>query len=373
MTQHLKIPNDIKALTSLRFFAAIAVVIFHFAHNENIDLSAYTYLFNKGYLAVDFFFILSGFIMAHVYGASIIEKRFSFISYMKKRFARLYPMHIVTLLLFVLLGLAFHVLDMTPNKPEKYDWGAIPANLLMVHAWGFVGNNTFNTPSWSISAEWFAYILFLPLSLLILKSRSKPLIAYILSLALFTALYVIVPASPFTDRPLTGLSYDFGIIRIFPEFIAGIATYFLCKQTVISKKSSLILTYTTLAIVLVLLHIGADDLLIVLLFTALLFGYTSRARYTQNGFVDHPVCVFLGHISYALYMTHALFYTVFFNGIDILIKGDVSPTLDMAIWVFGIIATVPLAAIFYLVIEEPGRKFLNKRLANLFVKKQAAI
>ena len=362
------IPSDIKSLTSLRFVAAMAVVLFHFRDHMGFEIEAYTQLLKTGHLAVDFFFMLSGFIMAHVYAASVEKKEFSFTKYMGKRFARLYPMHIVTLILFVILGVLFQVLGFKPNIPEKYDFSTIPSNLLMIHAWGINEHNTFNTPSWSISAEWLAYILFLPLMVLFLKMKNTPAIGYVFAIGVFVGFYVAVPV--FMDKPLTGLASDFGILRIIPEFILGIATYLISMHLTVSKniaQRSVLLCLTALVIC---AHFKTHDFVFIALFSMILFMCTQSARYEQTGVLSHNGFVFLGKISYALYMTHALIYTVFFNGTELVFGEDMAWQLKITLWAVAVMGTIPLAAIFYFVIEEPGRKFLNARFNSK--SKQAA-
>ncbi len=353
------IPADIKALTSLRFVAAMAVVFFHFREHMGVNIDAYTQAMKTGHLAVDFFFMLSGFIMAHVYGAAVADKSFSFLKYMKKRFARIYPVHIVTLCLFVILGLLFKLLGLEPNISEKYDLAAIPSNLLMVHAWGFNDFNTFNTPSWSISAEWFAYLWFFPLALAMYALRKVPLAAYALSVAIFLGFYYITP--DFTGKQITGLASDFGILRIIPEFILGMTSYAVCKSYGLGARLAKVSAIICLLGLAVFSHFALHDFIYIALFSLILILCTQSARYVQKGILSTDVFVFLGKISYSLYMTHALIYTVFFNGTEMLFGADMDVAMKLGLWFIAVCGSIPLAIIFYFLIEEPGRNFINKR------------
>src|ERR1700744_3320893 len=94
---------DIRSHTSLRGIAAVLVVAFHYAvplRHVGFDVNRYTLLVARGYLWVDLFFILSGFILCHVYANQLVDIR-SIASFFRARFARIYPLHIATLLLLV--------------------------------------------------------------------------------------------------------------------------------------------------------------------------------------------------------------------------------------------------------------------------------
>jgi peptidoglycan/LPS O-acetylase OafA/YrhL len=151
---------EIKSHTALRGIAAVLVVVLHFSQTLRpiFDIDRYTSFIAKGYLWVDFFFILSGYILCHVYatrpGESLAETR----RFLNARFARIYPLHLATLLFLValqgsivlILGRAFQI----------GQWSTFWLNLLDIHAWGFLSEYDWNFPSWSISAEFAAYLIF---------------------------------------------------------------------------------------------------------------------------------------------------------------------------------------------------------------------
>jgi peptidoglycan/LPS O-acetylase OafA/YrhL len=138
-------PQPIDALTSLRFFAAASIVLAHMSV-PFFGVGAHPSLT----LGVSFFFVLSGFILTYAY-----QGRFDLRAFYLSRFARLWPVHLVTMLL------AFALLY--PFLTQRPEW-LFPtlANLLLLHAWipvvGWVFS--FNAVSWSISTELFFYLLF---------------------------------------------------------------------------------------------------------------------------------------------------------------------------------------------------------------------
>ena len=142
---------EVQTLTVVRAFAATWVVIHHFGHHVTPSFAS-TFLVS-GTLAVDLFFGLSGFIMVYVY-----RDRARFWPFLIRRFARLYPVHLVTLAGVIAMTLVARFLGLPTDDP--LDPAEIGMNLLMIHGWGTVSVLHLNPPSWSISAEFSAYLAF---------------------------------------------------------------------------------------------------------------------------------------------------------------------------------------------------------------------
>ena len=126
-------PADLRPITALRFVAAMWVAVYSFW--ENLAGAGQVGLVAKGYLGVELFFVLSGFILCHVYLAAHGEKRFSYRDFLWARIARVYPLHIATLIGVGVLGLGAVAAGMAIDS-NVLSWGSLPANIGMVHAWG---------------------------------------------------------------------------------------------------------------------------------------------------------------------------------------------------------------------------------------------
>jgi peptidoglycan/LPS O-acetylase OafA/YrhL len=138
-------PLDLKPLTALRFAAAMWVVSFHYwPHLAGVGLPG---LVANGYLGVELFFVLSGFILSHVYLEAFGEGRFRYGSFLWARIARVYPLHIAVLAGLGVLAVAATAAGMTLGT-GLLNWAALPANLLMIHAWGLAPAAAWNHPSW---------------------------------------------------------------------------------------------------------------------------------------------------------------------------------------------------------------------------------
>src|SRR6187431_345802 len=167
-------------LDVLRGLAALVIVFWHWNHfvfNNEIDaLSTQSYdvtlfplykvfraFYGQGWRAVQLFFTLSGFIFFWLYRNEISKNSITFVDYMKRRISRIYPLHILTLLLGVVLQIIYYSIHGYNFIYHNYSLIAFLANLTLTYQW-FVSsspeNFIFNGPSWSISVEMGLYILF---------------------------------------------------------------------------------------------------------------------------------------------------------------------------------------------------------------------
>ena len=125
-------PQDLKQLTSLRFFAAMWVVLFHYWPSLSAVMPP---LVSKGYLGVELFFVLSGFILSHVYLKGFGEGRFKYADFLWARLARIYPVHVATLAGLALLALGATALGLHAGD-KLLIWPSLIPNLLLLQAWG---------------------------------------------------------------------------------------------------------------------------------------------------------------------------------------------------------------------------------------------
>ncbi|WP_404533715.1 acyltransferase family protein [Bradyrhizobium ottawaense] len=170
-------------LDSIRGIAATSVVIHHlllmptflaaFPHNAWINCS----FFRSSWLLVDLFFVLSGIVMSLSYVESDFG-RFSLREFMARRLARVYPLHIVMLmanLLFRLLRIGLVMAGVVVAAPAAFEVNnaySFGLNVLLLHSMGFIDYLSWNAPSWSISVEFYTYLVFGLIVLLAQRMRS---------------------------------------------------------------------------------------------------------------------------------------------------------------------------------------------------------
>jgi peptidoglycan/LPS O-acetylase OafA/YrhL len=339
----------IKPLTALRFFAAFWVVLFHYW--PKLDVGFTPAIAQKGYLGVEAFFTLSGFILCHVYLSGFGEGRFRYGDFLWNRLARVYPLHLATLVGVGAMAIAGTMAGLSVD-PNILAWKALPANLMLVHAWGFAPVSGWNHASWSISAEWFAYLTFPAFAFAAWKLRERPVAAVLGALAMIALLYPAFEA--LAGFSLTDATIQWGALRIVPCFAFGCALHALWRSgrfpARLSGYGAALLSMATLAAV----QFGASDSIIIMLMGGLIFMLATLA---SDGFefAGQSVFVYLGEISYSTYMICIPWKILAINGATKLfnIEGDKLPLL---IWIGIVAALVPLSAISFHVIESPCRE-----------------
>jgi peptidoglycan/LPS O-acetylase OafA/YrhL len=366
-------PADLRMLTALRAFAALLVVLFHFAARTAPGSVLHTTLIGNGQLGVDVFFVLSGFILAHVYLARVAAEKFALGEFLTARLARLYPMHLVMLVaaaangwLALRHGLSLDVygppLGLDPETGGGYGLHLI-ANLLLLQAWGTVNGHYFNPVAWSISAEACAYLLFPLIAAAALAFGNKAWLRLMAALAFY--LFCEVVARVLLGAGLNELSWRFGILRIVPEFVLGVAVYGLGAANPMAANRLRWLTPAAAAAVIAAMALGAPILAMPPLFALiiLLLANAERAGAVPPEWLLRPL-VYLGEISYSTYMLHFLLGKVYFNALSRLFGYD-PHALPAAQVMLGIVPVLLASAVTFHVIEQPGRRLLRVALQNL--------
>ncbi len=357
MSDSLTWPARIAPLTSLRFLAAMMVVLLHFSPRAGWDGGA---LFARGYLAVDFFFILSGFVLAHVYMGQVRAGRFSWVGFIEKRLARLWPLHLVTLAGVIGLYGLMRLAGLEPNNPARYDFSLLPANLFMLHAWGFSHEQSFNYPSWSVSAEWFAYLCFGLFAAVLLRLWRRPALFLGLAGALFCLVYLAAPA--IGGVPMMNMTDGLGIWRIVPQFLIGMGVWRLGLAVSLPARQVAWHVHGALALIIGLAAAGGPDILFAPLFAWLIFSAAEAARHDTRAarWLSARPLVYLGDVSFGIYMVHALVYTVWFNGLDVLFGKEFSAAWRIPIWACALPVVILTAMAAHHLIEMPGKRLIVK-------------
>lgn len=324
-------------------------MLFHYKINLSYesDIDAATALLESSGRFVDFFFILSGFVICHVY-LGRLETREQLRGFFVSRFARLYPLHLATCL--VMLG--WVMLQARDGGAPASLPDTLLGNLFLVQAWGVRDQFILNAPSWSISAEYAAYMTFPILLTLVMRYRLAPLFfvgTALLSAALYDVLVDVV-----------GIRWErLGLLRALPLFALGVALYLyrdLLRQATDRMLSAL--QVVAVAGILICLH-NALPLVALLPFFALLILATFEDRGQVARLADTSLLYGLGLISYTLYLLHwpvrAYGYYVWPK-----INGAIPAHLDDSAFVLACICvTLGLSVLVYRLFEMPARQYLR--------------
>ncbi|RWZ50936.1 hypothetical protein ELQ90_08920 [Labedella phragmitis] len=196
--------RELRQLTGLRIIAALWVVLFHFEGQYARLLPEIGGVVwatgSRGFLAVDLFFVLSGYILAYQHLRTFSEGRGRFGRFLLKRLARIYPVHLATLVFLVLVVLVGARIGVTLGRAEHFTVEGAVQDLLLVRGW-FWPSQGWNYPAWSLSAEWLAYLLFPVICLVIARvAHPRRSALVVVMLALVAVEGVGAAALPWADQ-----------------------------------------------------------------------------------------------------------------------------------------------------------------------------
>lgn len=345
-------PDDIRPLTGLRIVAALWVLVYHFRDHLGLDVDRLG-LVVKGYLGVDLFFVLSGFILSHVYLGRFAEGRFHYGSFLWARLSRIYPVHLVTLAATILIWLVAMKMGAT-FSPVAFDPAVLPQHLLLIHAWGTTPTVQWNFPSWSISAEWFAYLTFPVAATLVLAFRRRPMIGVTLAMALFAVMALSAQGLGLPLPEITRL----GAIRVVPAFLTGAALYGLGRRVAMPRKAAMAGLFISTAWIVVTSSIRAPDLVIWPGFAVLILSLAEASKTGSRGGLGAAPFVYLGEISYAVYMTHLPVDIAYFHALDRLAPG-ISGLPAWIAWFGVFVVTLLVSMAVYHLVERPARAWMR--------------
>lgn len=287
-----------EVLDGFRGIAALMVAIFHL--NVNGYLS-HLYLIKNSWLFVDFFFVLSGFIIGYGY----LDKIYNFSDlrvFILKRIARIYPLHLFMLLLFIPFGLVNLIVGV--NLGERFSFSSFIQNIFLIQALGFNNQETWNVPAWSISVEFYAYILFSLISLYFPFYKNKILFLSFLSFLSFFILYYF---STMSD------TVEFSFFRCTFSFFLGVVAFLIFKKFNYNLKPWIEL----LIFALVIFYLSSDFIysssykafLSPLLFFVVILVF-SKEKGLISTILKCNLFQFLGKLSFSIYLTHSFFVTI---------------------------------------------------------------
>lgn len=304
-------------LVSMRGLAAWLVVLFHSLAILRSALpglpTAVVNVIGHGYLAVDFFFVLSGFIIFINYHDKFFSNFFHNARFFYwNRISRIYPMHVFMLLAYLLLALGFMVASASKTLPPAYTAGAFWQSLLLLQVWGGSAS-TWNVPSWSISAEWFVYLLF-PFTAFLFEKYIRKLAAHLL-LAM-CILVIVYAVYTLLDIESLGMAIaQMALVRAFFEFSLGvIAGSLFVRHHAFLMRMRVLAAALTMLICIAWYFFDLPNTAVVPLTFFLLVSFLSIDTSLITRALSNKLLVYLGEISYSTYMVHYFVYDVFKAG-----------------------------------------------------------
>lgn len=293
--------KPIHSLTSLRGILALWVLLYHF---WDIVIQFFPIAINlksfmeSGPLAVAGFFILSGYVLSYNYARRFINSsNADYFDFLRARIARIYPVHLFTLLLTLVLWILARSGGVS-IPDSAYNLTTFIENLFLVQAWVPTFQFTWNYPAWSISSEWFAYLLF-PIFWMIFRRALKSTLTSVFLLVACTFGMIYIYATPYN-----GLFKH--LICVLPTFLSGCAIYSGLSNNPEPNRS---LRYTPeiLGILLIastfIFPPRQSTIILMVGFVSLVYLLAWKVDNCSKFWTSPPLMA-LGEVSYSLYMTH---------------------------------------------------------------------
>ncbi len=377
-------PARFRVLDSWRGVAAVLVVLYHGVFLGALNDNAFV---RSGYLFVDFFFVLSGFVIAHAYGDKLADPTAA-LGFMIRRFGRLWPLHFVILVAFAAAEGLNMALNAHGGDAEAFRLSAndntlysFVTNLAMLNAIGLHRSITWNGVSWSIGAEFYAYLVFCLVTLVFRAAawRLAAIIAFAAALAVFALS---------NHHPPMDATFDLGGLRGLYGFFVGFlvhAAFVRHRATDEGLPYASGLETAALALAAAFMTLSGEGRLSVaapLFFAPVVFVFAHESGAISRLLLARPFAA-IGAWSYSIYMTQGLIGAAYDRAVFLLdrrygvwgleriqIEGRDYWGAHAGGWAadaltLALIGLVVLAsALSFRWIEEPARKYFNRLAAR---------
>jgi peptidoglycan/LPS O-acetylase OafA/YrhL len=353
------------ALDAFRFIAALGIVLHHCAiYADIMGWQTHVSALDNFRLCVDFFFALSGFVLMHVHGARVAGGG-DYLRFLQKRLARIYPLHALMTVVFVLLAIVVAGGPMAARIAPVLDPAAALPNFMLLHAFGVTQTLSLDFPSWSISAEWFLYLLFPTLAAFVLRVRPG---GALLAAAVF-ALAVAMARDAFGLRDWTRATFDFGMLRALPSFVAGIAVCIIVERAPRRRLSWVWVYGAGLALVGLMLS-PAPAVLTIAAFPLFIALIALAERGGAPTFLTRWPFPALGDASYSVYLLHVFVMLLAAEAINA--TGITELPAFAALAATTAALTIPLALLMFRFYEAPMRRWLSPAREQTYRLRPAA-
>ncbi|MBI1330310.1 MAG: acyltransferase family protein [Alphaproteobacteria bacterium] len=370
-------PVEIKALAGARALPPLLLVLYHYHEGHGYQhWRLFDVFIAKGYLWVEFFFALSGFVLIHVYGARMRQlwTAKSYGEFLRARLARLYPLHIATLFIMLAMMAVAGLLAQWGGYVSFYDapgyhpyatWQSFIANLFLVQAWHLFPKLSWNGVSWFVSVEFFLCLVF-------------PLFAWIANGGLWRAAVLIFGGlcGLWYMAQVSGhgldITFDYGVLRGLADFAVGVGLAMLYRAFDGKARDGLsdgLLSGIQLLVVALFLYAiygtgwshRPADFWIVPTMAALILSISFDRGIVARALQAKPLLV-LGEWSFAIYIGQ----TTWLQALRIAearLYPDVAPAWQHAVHIIEPIALVVICAVWgwllFVLVEKPANGWLR--------------
>jgi peptidoglycan/LPS O-acetylase OafA/YrhL len=355
--------GEIKSLTGLRGVAAFFVMLYHFTV-MSLGSDPASVFVRKCYIWVDLFFMLSGFIMALTFADQFLNGqgglRVAYWLFLIRRLARVYPLYFLVTVESAIA--AVRPMEQVPGL-DSFQL-AVAANIAMIQSWGIAPS--FEGAAWSISTEWAAYLLFPGLLAITVAPRRHVAIGFGLVSLMAIAFLSAMPAPGFPGQPRMGPLDIYSsaslapLLRCLAEFSLGLFAYRWFRSIVAKPGQGGQLVRWSVPLflsIVVAMAIPNADVLVVALFPLLIVSLALQAGPLSRVFGSR-IPVWLGQISYSLYLLHGKFVRMIdWDAIALRSLGRGAHPVSVAL---TILLACACATVVYHAVERPTRALVRE-------------
>jgi hypothetical protein len=364
-----------RALDGWRGVCAVLVALFHVAAVTELGAG---FIIRDAWLFVDFFFVLSGFVITHAETGRLATSA-GVGRFVLRRVGRLWPLHVAVLGALIVLEIAraivqshFGATEIRPAFTGNHSVGSIFTNLLLIQALGTEKTLTWNVPSWSISTEFYTYLVFAAISFAAAGMRLRTALKFILILVSVT---ILAKLSPQFMNQTGNLSF----FRCLYGFFLGSLVHHAWAMGWGARLTGSLIEIATVALIVIFLSF-TEAYPAATMLAPLLFGFGVLVFANESGLLSRllltaPLSA-LGLWSYSIYMIHDFVLGVYFDALAIIdhvlkvhwiVRHDGMAVFDIGsvgrndlVALAYILTVIALASITWRWIEKPGQQIARK-------------
>lgn len=351
-----------------RLLADMLVMAYHFSHYVT-NAPVVTRWFEHMMPLLDMFFIMSGFLIFHHYNAMRLDGR-SYYGFLVKRLSRIYPLHIITLAAFVGAGVLVHLgLVQSQAAESQFDFATLPMNLLLLQAWGVNDQLTFNYVSWSVSGEWFAYLMFPLIVLVFLRAKLAGLVVM---------LALILAGLEYADRDATDIhetwyfAQSWGAYRVAADFVYGAILCILVSR-VRPLAFAQAAAWVTLALVFWAMFADANIYLTLTLFGVAICLAALADRDDDRATAWLAPLTPVTAVSFGVYMWHPVIELIAYSFLWRRVLGSADPVLFWAYMPIPVIVSIAVAMASARYLEKPAGQWMERALTGASKRRGVAV
>lgn len=337
-------------LDALRFIVGALIILYHFREASPVPLPQLHPVFDRGYLLTDFFIIDSGYVLARIYGDRLASGRASLRAYARQRLLRVIPAHLVVSFILVVIVGAAALAGITPSNPRWFDWSQLPAQVLLVQAYGVAGGQGWNAPTWTLSALIGCYLL---LPWICRALWRWPPVGVVIGATLLL-LAADVAAALWLGDPIYRLPMRYGILRALPLFLLGVAAAVYGARVYVSPRRAGAAGLGAAVALVALQAFGAFSLASLGLMMVIIWAAGAVPVTRPSRLIEH-----LALMSFSMFLTNEVTRIVWFGLLDALGQDALSAGVRWTLWSLGLIAAFAAAAVFRYGFDRPVQTWLN--------------